>query len=152
MQPCAARAHQHDDALTWPRHKDAALRGNRHGSPTNIRAPEASGCRSAEDLISRNAAWVTDLTFVPTRDGVAYVCFTVDALSRMIVGRRVDTHTRTEMILDATWMCAGREATTTTICGVTATPAHKADSPRSATENGWLRSVPYRRSGPSAVR
>jgi putative transposase len=33
-----------------------------------------------------NALWVTDLTFVATWAGVAYVCFIVDAFSRRIVG------------------------------------------------------------------
>jgi len=45
--------------------------------------------------------WVTDLTFVPTWAGVAYVCFIIDAFSRMIVGWRVATHMRTETVLDA---------------------------------------------------
>jgi putative transposase len=45
--------------------------------------------------------WVTDLTFVPTWAGVAYVCFIVDAFSRMIVGWRVAPHMRTTMVLDA---------------------------------------------------
>ena len=36
-----------------------------------------------------DALWVTDLTYVPTRTGMAYVCFIVDAFSRRIVGWRV---------------------------------------------------------------
>jgi transposase InsO family protein len=44
---------------------------------------------------------VTDLTFVATWTGVAYVCFIVDAFSRMIVGWRVAGHMRTPMVLDA---------------------------------------------------
>jgi putative transposase len=62
----------------------------------------------APDLVDRNFTaaapnrlWVTDLTYVPTRSGMAYVCFIVDAFSRMIVGWRVATHMRTEMVLDA---------------------------------------------------
>jgi len=60
------------------------------------------------DLVNRNftaerpnALWVTDLTYVPTRTGMAYVCFIVDAFSRRIVGWRVASHMRTEMVLDA---------------------------------------------------
>jgi transposase InsO family protein len=60
------------------------------------------------DLVNRdftatapNQLWVTDLTYVPTWAGVAYVCFIVDAYSRMIVGWRVAPHMRTEMVLDA---------------------------------------------------
>ena len=60
------------------------------------------------DLVKRqftatepNRLWVTDLTFVATWAGVAYVCFIVDAFSRMIVGWRVASHMRTPMVLDA---------------------------------------------------
>jgi transposase InsO family protein len=60
------------------------------------------------DLVKRqfhatrpNELWVTDLTFVATWAGVAYVCFIVDAFSRMIVGWRVAGHMRTPMVLDA---------------------------------------------------
>ncbi|GFG87957.1 hypothetical protein MALGJ_46330 [Mycolicibacter algericus] len=44
---------------------------------------------------------MTDLTYVPTWAGVAYVCFITDAFSRMIVGWRVASHMRTTMVLDA---------------------------------------------------
>lgn len=60
------------------------------------------------DLVKRdftatgpNQLWVTDLTFVPTFAGIAYVCFIIDAFSRMIVGWRVASHMRTGMVLDA---------------------------------------------------
>lgn len=42
-----------------------------------------------------------DLTYVPTRTGMAYVRFIVDAFSRRIVGWRVASNMRTEMVLDA---------------------------------------------------
>src|SRR4029077_6549155 len=54
------------------------------------------------DLVGRdftatapNQLWVTDITYVPTWAGVAYVCFIVDAFSRMIIGWRVAGHMRT---------------------------------------------------------
>ena len=60
------------------------------------------------DLVERNFTatrpndlWVTDLTYVPTWSGFAYACFIVDAYSRMIVGWRVASHMRTDMVLDA---------------------------------------------------
>ena len=62
----------------------------------------------APDLVNRNftadrpdALWVTDLTYVPTRSGMAYVSFIVDAFSRRIVGWRVASNMRTDMVLDA---------------------------------------------------
>jgi len=48
-----------------------------------------------------NLLWVTDLTFVPTWAGIAYVCFIIDACSRAIVGWRAASHMRTTMVLDA---------------------------------------------------
>lgn len=41
---------------------------------------------------------------MPTWAGVAYVSFIVDAYSRMIVGWRVTSHMRTQMVLDAVEM------------------------------------------------
>ncbi len=52
-------------------------------------------------LLPRNRLWVTDLTFVPTWAGIAYVCFIIDAFSQMIVGWRVASNMRTETVLDA---------------------------------------------------
>jgi putative transposase len=56
---------------------------------TTIADPDAV---RAPDLVNRNFTaaapnelWVTDLTYVPTRSGMAYVCFIVDAFSRRIV-------------------------------------------------------------------
>ena len=72
---------------------------------TTRQDPDA--CR-APDLVNRdftatapNQLWVTDLTYVPTRSGMAYVCFIVDAFSRRIVGWRVASNMRTDMVLDA---------------------------------------------------
>ena len=60
------------------------------------------------DLVNRvfnsaapNELWVTDLTFVPTWQGVAYVCFIIDAYSRAIVGWRCASNMKTETVLDA---------------------------------------------------
>jgi putative transposase len=63
-----------------------------------------------------NELWVTDLTFVPTWAGVAYVCFITDAFSRMIVGWRVAGHMRTTMVLDAIEM--GRWSRGKTLAGL----------------------------------
>jgi putative transposase len=72
---------------------------------TTVADPDAV---RAPDLVKRdftatepNRLWVTDLTYVPTRSGMAYVCFIVDAFSRRIVGWRVASHMRTDMVLDA---------------------------------------------------
>lgn len=87
--------------------RQAGIRGVRRGRRVVTTRPDKEAARAA-DLVKRhfvadrpNALWVTDLTYVPTWSGVAYVCFIVDAFSRMIVGWRVTAHMRTEMVLDA---------------------------------------------------
>jgi putative transposase len=82
------------------------------------------------DLVDRQfvadrpyALWVTDLTFVPTWSGVAYVCFIVDAYSRMIVGWRCAANMRTEMVLDALEIRAGHAARCSRVSCVTRMPA-----------------------------
>ena len=69
--------------------------------------PDSGAVRPA-DLVERdfsatepNRLWISDLTYVATWAGVAYVCFIVDAFSRRIVGWRVASHMRTGMVLDA---------------------------------------------------
>jgi putative transposase len=70
------------------------------------------------DLVDRhftatapNRLWVMDLTYVPTWSHVVYVCFIVDAFSRMIVGWRVATNMRTDMVLNALEMARWRRGT-----------------------------------------
>ena len=68
----------------------------------------AEGAVRPADLVGRdftasapNRLWVSDLTYVATWAGVAYVCFIIDAFSRRIVGWRAAAHMRTDMVLDA---------------------------------------------------
>ena len=85
----------------------AGIEGVRRGKRVRTTKPDPGAPRHP-DLVGRNftasapnALWVTDLTFVPTWAGVAYVCLIVDAYSRTIVGWRVASHMRTTMVLDA---------------------------------------------------
>lgn len=59
---------------------------------------------------------MTDLTFVPTRVDVDYVCFIIDSCSRTIVGWRVATHMKTESVLV---VCDGARSTGSRSCGST---------------------------------
>lgn len=86
------------------------IEGARRGRRVRTTRPDSSMPRHP-DLVKReftattpNQLWVTDLTYVPTWSGVAYVCFIIDAYSRMIVGWRVASHMRTAMVLDAIGM------------------------------------------------
>ncbi len=85
----------------------SGIEGARRTKRVRTTRPDSAAARHP-DLVGRdftatapNQLWVTDLTYVPTWAGVAYVCFIVDAYSRMIVGWRVTGHMRTEMVLDA---------------------------------------------------
>ena len=87
--------------------KAAGLRGVRRGRQVFTTRPDRSAERHP-DLVKRdftatgpNQLWVTDLTYIPTWAGVAYVCFIIDVFSRMIVGWRVASHMRTDMVSDA---------------------------------------------------
>ena len=67
--------------------------------PTAVRHPDL--VKRVFSSTSPKQLWVTDLTFVPTWAGVAYVCFIIDAYSRTIVGWRVASNMKTETVLDA---------------------------------------------------
>jgi putative transposase len=87
--------------------RDLGIAGVRRGK--RVRTTKADpGAPRHPDLVGRdftasapNQLWVTDLTFVAPWAGVAYVCFIVDAFSRMVVGWRVASHMRATMVLDA---------------------------------------------------
>ncbi|WP_155267868.1 IS3 family transposase [Mycobacterium avium] len=96
----------------------AGIEGVRRGKRVRTTKADPAAARHP-DLVHRNFAaaapnqlWVTDLTFVPTWAGVAYVCFIIDAHSRMIVGWRVASHMRTSMVLDALEMARWSRGTT----------------------------------------
>lgn len=85
----------------------AGIEGATRSKRVKTTRPDPTAARHP-DLVNRhfaatapNRLWVTDLTFVPTWAGVAYVCFIVDVFSRMIVGWRCTSHMRTDMVLDA---------------------------------------------------
>ncbi len=83
------------------------IRGVRKGKKPKTTKSDPAASRPP-DLVDRqfeasgpNQLWVTDLTYVATRAGMAYTCFITDVYSRMIVGWRVATHMHTDMVLDA---------------------------------------------------
>lgn len=45
--------------------------------------------------------WVSDFTYVQTRQGMIYVAFVIDVFARRIVGWRVSSSMHTEFVLDA---------------------------------------------------
>jgi putative transposase len=72
---------------------------------TTVRDRDA---RPAPDLIERNFVapgpnrlWVADITYIPTWAGFLYLAVVLDAFSRRIVGWAMETHLRTELVLEA---------------------------------------------------
>ena len=45
--------------------------------------------------------WVADITYVPTRAGFLYLAVVVDVFSRRVVGWAMESHLRTELVLQA---------------------------------------------------
>lgn len=48
-----------------------------------------------------NSVWLTDITYVPIRDGFAYLCCVEDLCSRRIVGWSIALHMEASLALDA---------------------------------------------------
>ena len=68
--------------------------GAHHAGRDTSRCPAPGPGRTPIHRPTRpNRLWVTDLTYVATWSGVAYVCFIIDAYSRKIVGWRVAVET-----------------------------------------------------------
>ncbi|WP_373429906.1 DDE-type integrase/transposase/recombinase [Streptomyces sp. V1I1] len=89
---------------------EGVIRGRRRR--TTI--PEPSAPRPP-DLVDRDFTasrpdqlWIADVTYVRTWSGWAYVAYVLDVYSRMIVGRQVANHMRTERPLVALEMALWR--------------------------------------------
>ena len=66
------------------------------------------GVAKAPDLVQRqftaeapDRLWVADITYVPTRAGFLYLAVVVDVFSRRVVGWAMESHIRTELVLQA---------------------------------------------------
>lgn len=71
--------------------------------------------RPAPDLVDRqfkaegpDRLWVADITYIPTWAGFLYLAVVLDAWSRRIVGWAMETHLRTELVLEALNMAVWR--------------------------------------------
>jgi putative transposase len=69
----------------------------------------------AEDLVGRdfgapapNRLWMADITYVNTEEGFLYLAFVLDAYSRRLVGWAMESHLRTELVVDALEMAVWR--------------------------------------------
>lgn len=88
--------------------KQAGLAGAVRGKKPRTTTPDPSAGR-APDLVDRgwksvtapNRVWVADFTYVRTWAAMVYVAFVIDVYSRRIVGWRVSTSMKTDLVLDA---------------------------------------------------
>jgi putative transposase len=69
----------------------------------------------AEDLVRRDFAaagpdrlWTADITYIGTDEGFLYLAFVLDAYSRRLVGWAMESHLRTELVVDALRMAVWR--------------------------------------------
>jgi putative transposase len=99
----------------------AGLQGisRRKGTRTTIRGKEA---QASPDLVKRdfrakapNRLWVADITYIPTWAGFLYLAVVMDAFSRRIVGWAMETHLRTELVLEALNMALWQRRPSTVI-------------------------------------
>jgi putative transposase len=77
----------------------------RRGTFTTVRDRDA---RPAPDLVSRNFVasapnrlWIADITYIPTWTGFLYLAVVLDAWSRRVIGWAMETHLRTELVVQA---------------------------------------------------
>ena len=87
--------------------RSVALAGvsRRKRPPTTVRS---QGTAKAPDLVQRqftaeapDRLWVADITYVPTGAGFLYLAVVVDVFSRRVVGWAMESHIRTELVLQA---------------------------------------------------
>ena len=97
--------------------RQLGIRGVQRTKKVNTTRSDPKAARPG-DLVERaftadapNRLWVADLTHVATWSGVAYVCFITDAHSRRIVGWRVASNMKTQMVLDALEMARWNRGT-----------------------------------------
>jgi putative transposase len=77
----------------------------RRGTFTTVRDHDV---QPAPDLVSRNFVaaapnrlWVADITYIATWSGFLYLAVVLDAWSRRVVGWAMETHLRTELVVQA---------------------------------------------------
>jgi len=88
--------------------KQMGLSGLRRGKAFKVTTIADANAQRPADLVERkfvaerpNQLWVADFTYVATWRGFVYVALVIDVYSRMIVGWRVSTSMKANLVLDA---------------------------------------------------
>ena len=81
----------------------------RHTTDSNHTRPVAPNVLDRQfDPEAANAAWVSDITFVPTREGWLYLAVVEDLFSRMVVGWAMDARMTSRLVVEALGMAVQR--------------------------------------------
>jgi putative transposase len=81
----------------------------RHTTDSNHGRPVADNLLDRQfDPAAANAAWVADITFIPTREGWLYLAAVEDLYSRMVVGRAMGPRMTSRLVVDALAMAVQR--------------------------------------------
>lgn len=93
----------------------AGLKGCLRGRRRKRTTRRDGSAMPAADLVCRdfttvgpNRLWVADITYVRTDEGFLYLAFVLDAYSRKLVGWAMESHLRTELVVDALQMALWR--------------------------------------------
>lgn len=94
--------------------RKTGIRGCLRGSRKQI-TRRSKHAVPAVDRVSRDFSatapdklWAADITYVATEEGFLYLAFVLDAYSRRLVGWAMESHLRTELVVDALGMAIWR--------------------------------------------
>lgn len=71
---------------------------------TSSAATSGSGAESSSHAKAPDQVWLSDITYLWTREGWLYVCAVLDLYTRRIVGWAIAEHMTRQMVLDALQM------------------------------------------------
>jgi putative transposase len=81
----------------------------RHTTDSNHKLPVAENLLDRHfDPTSKNESWVTDITYISTREGWLYLAAVEDLFSRMVVGWSMDATMTSRLVVDALEMAVLR--------------------------------------------
>jgi putative transposase len=94
--------------------RQEGLEGVRRGKKRRTTIAGEAAIERARDLLQRDFTatrpdekWVCDITYLRSWNGFCYLAFILDCYSRKIVGWQLQTHMRTELVMDALEMANG---------------------------------------------
>ena len=91
-----ARLIRHNDLSCIPRRRFQVTTHSRHQEPV------AEHILNRQfDVVEPNTVWVSDITYLPTRDGWLYLCVIIDLFDRKVVGWSMRTDMTATIVIDA---------------------------------------------------